>query len=209
MRAFVAAYPTDAQRRAIERVATGIVRDVEGGAGPGRGGPVRPVPSHQVHLTLAFLGDVPPEGLDEITHRLVERAAARPPFVVAYRGVGAFPDVRRPRVVWLGLGEGATAMADLAGDVREAARETGIRIDPKPFRPHLTVGRVRERATADERARLADVLAAAPPRQGSEAELLHEIALVISRPGSGGHEHTVLARARLGGIDARKGAAPG
>lgn len=201
-RSFVAAYPTDAQRRTIERVTEELARDVEAGAGRGRGGPVRWVPPSQAHLTLAFLGDVRPEALDEFARRLVPRAASRPPFAVAYGGVGAFPDVRRPRVVWLGLGSGGSEMAEWAALVREVARETGVHVDPKPFRPHLTLGRVRERATADERAHLARVLTAAPPDVGTDEDLLHEIALVTSRPTSGGHEHTVVARVRLGGADA-------
>jgi RNA 2',3'-cyclic 3'-phosphodiesterase len=95
------------------------------------------------HLTLKFLGEVP----DEVVNRLrpLVRAAVAPcaPFSVELRGVGAFPDPARPRVVWAGVGSGADELAELAKRVDEAVAIAGIPSETRPFTAHVTILRVR------------------------------------------------------------------
>jgi 2'-5' RNA ligase len=59
------------------------------------------------------------------------------------RGIGAFPDARRPRILWMGSGEGAQTMIALADRVEEQLHRLGYRREPRRFQPHLTLGRVR------------------------------------------------------------------
>ena len=101
-----------------------------------------------LHLTLRFLGEV-----DERTRAAVEpaaRAAAAgvPPLPLRVGGFGGFPEKGRPRVAWVGiedLSQGG-ALARLGEALEQAARESGLPPEPRPFRPHVTVARAREGA---------------------------------------------------------------
>ena len=93
--------------------------------------------SDQWHVTLAFLGDV--SRAESLSQGLRSAAAAVPPFTLHLEGGGAF---RGARVVWAGLGGDLQPLAELAGRVQQACRESGIPLDQRPFRPHLTVGKL-------------------------------------------------------------------
>jgi 2'-5' RNA ligase len=104
-----------------------------------------------MHVTLAFLGPTPDEGLADVAAAASEAAAAQPPFAVSLAGVRRFPAGGAPRIVWLGMSEGATEASNLAVAVRRALASREITFDAKPFRPHVTLGRLKEsadRATA-------------------------------------------------------------
>jgi 2'-5' RNA ligase len=99
----------------------------------------------QVHVTLAFLADVPDRSLDELVERLDRAAGRRTPFPTAITGGGAFPDAARARVLWTGLAldePGRTELDRLATGARAAAAKSGIAVDGQRFRPHLTVARL-------------------------------------------------------------------
>jgi RNA 2',3'-cyclic 3'-phosphodiesterase len=114
---------------------------------PRRGtGELRWVQADQVHVTLAFLADVPDHRLDDLVERLGRAAARRTSFETALRGGGAFPNVGRAKVLWTGLDlddEGRTELDRLATGCRAAANRAGIAVDGARFRPHLTVARTR------------------------------------------------------------------
>ncbi len=90
-----------------------------------------------LHLTLRFLGATSLDRLGEL-ETLLRRAARRPAFEVVYEGVGAFPSWDDPKVVWVGVGQGAADLAALAAALGPA--EEG-----RPFSAHLTIGRMRGR----------------------------------------------------------------
>jgi 2'-5' RNA ligase len=94
------------------------------------------------HLTLFFLGpSVPRERLAPIADALGAIAETTAPFEIAARGVAAFPNLARPRVIWVGLH--GDALAELAARVPEAAERCGFAPERRVYSPHLTVGRVR------------------------------------------------------------------
>jgi RNA 2',3'-cyclic 3'-phosphodiesterase len=94
------------------------------------------------HLTLLFLGpSVPRERLAPIADALGAIAKTTASFEIAARGVGAFPNLARPRVIWVGLH--GDALAGLAARVAEAAERCGFAPERRVYSPHLTVGRVR------------------------------------------------------------------
>jgi 2''-5'' RNA ligase len=99
-----------------------------------------------LHLTLRFLGDVKEGDLEELFDAVADAVAAVPPFALEVCGVGAFPNWRHPRIVWAGCGEGASDAVTLAGAVEEACVELGYEQERRPFRPHLTLGRVKQPA---------------------------------------------------------------
>jgi len=115
--------------------------------------------SANIHLTLRFLGDaVPAAMLVPLDSALGEIAQATAAFCLHPRGTGAFPNLDRPRVLWIGLdGE---PLIRLAEQVEAAARSCGFTPEPRPFAPHLTIGRVRDprgwKRLRDEFARHAD-----------------------------------------------------
>ncbi len=101
------------------------------------------VKPENVHLTLKFLGDVKEDDLGELFEELEAEAEGFGPFSLEVRGVGAFPNWRNPRVVWAGMGEGAEEAVRLAGLVEDLCVDLGYEAEHRPFRPHLTLGRVK------------------------------------------------------------------
>lgn len=105
------------------------------------------------HLTLLFLGEIASDRVPAIEQALTPVGARWPPFDLTLDGVGAFPSVERPRVVWVGATEGAAELVRLAGEVRAALGEEVASTGEGPFVPHLTLFRVRssfDRQRAEE-----------------------------------------------------------
>jgi 2'-5' RNA ligase len=101
------------------------------------------VPS--IHLTLKFLGEIDAGILPRLAGRLRDTAATHSPFRLHLRGLGAFPELRGPRVIWCGVGGDLPALVRLQEGVEEACVAGGLPAEDRPFRPHLTLGRVRSK----------------------------------------------------------------
>lgn len=108
------------------------------------GAPVRWLSPDTIHLTLKFLGPVEEARLARVKERLsrIPWPWGNVSFVVA--GVGAFPDLRRPRVVWAGITEGAERLVELAALVDDEMAALGFPREERRFSPHVTLGRVKE-----------------------------------------------------------------
>lgn len=176
MRAFVAVAvpPEEALLRLLEDLAA-------------TGADVRAVPPGQLHFTLSFLGEVPDEAADALAGALDEAVRGATAFPLALHGVGAFPNPRHPRVVWAGTRDEPRFRA-LAAAVRARLAAVGHPGDDKPFRAHLTLGRVRSPrgearlvAFLDERKDLP--LPTIP---------VASVRLYRSRLGRGGAQHEIL-----------------
>jgi RNA 2',3'-cyclic 3'-phosphodiesterase len=101
--------------------------------------------SDQLHLTLAFLAEVPDRKLDDLVERLGRAGSRRTSFETAVAGGGAFPNVARARVLWAGLDldeRGRVELSRMATGARAAANRAGVAVDGQRFRPHLTVARL-------------------------------------------------------------------
>ena len=96
-----------------------------------------------MHLTLKFLGDVESERIPAVCGAVRRAAGAFPRTAVHLAGSGAFPDIRRPRVLWIGVREGADRLRTLAESMDTALGDEGFERDTRPFSAHLTLGRVR------------------------------------------------------------------
>lgn len=108
-------------------------------------GPFRWTLADHLHMTLAFLAEVPDRSLDELVERLGRAAGRRTAFATAIAGGGAFPNVARARVLWAGLDlddAGRTELDRLATGARAAASKSGIEVEGRRFTPHLTVARL-------------------------------------------------------------------
>ncbi|MBW2732400.1 MAG: RNA 2',3'-cyclic phosphodiesterase [Deltaproteobacteria bacterium] len=103
------------------------------------------VPAANMHITLKFLGEIDAENIYAIRHRLGDRLIAWPAIDLRVEGLGVFPDVQRPRVLWAGLAaKGAQGVCELAEAVEEVLDELGFAREARPFHPHLTLGRIKE-----------------------------------------------------------------
>lgn len=198
IRAFIAIKLSDDLKRQIEGVQADLERQVSRQGKTGRIGKIGWVRPEGIHLTLKFLGEIP-EAQVEAVGAVVRRAAsAVGPFVLEARGLGAFPNPRAPRVLWLGLhGEpGAMdALQRLQAAVEEGVAGLGFQRDDRAFTPHLTLARVRDRGAA---APLEQVLAADRDRVvgGFQADAL---ALIKSELRPSGAVYTTLVEVPLGG----------
>jgi 2'-5' RNA ligase len=97
-----------------------------------------------VHLTLRFFGWSARAQLEAVTPEIASAAAACPPFETRVSGLGTFPERGAPRVLWLGVGLPPSVL-ELQGACERAARAAGFAPEERPFAPHLTLGRFRER----------------------------------------------------------------
>lgn len=138
-RLFIAINLDDAVRDAADAALAPVRETV------GRG--VRWTPAGQLHLTLKFLGEQPVERREAVESAVRETAARHRAFATRIVGAGAFPNLRRPRVVWLGV-EPDPRLELLHHDVETTCAALGYEVDGRAFRPHLTVGRVRDDAPA-------------------------------------------------------------
>jgi 2'-5' RNA ligase len=104
---------------------------------------VRRVRSANLHLTLRFLGDaVERNQLMALDKSLKEIAMQTAPFLLIARGTGAFPNLDRPRTIWIGLV--SEDLIRLARQVEDAVAKAGFAPEGRPYSPHLTIGRVRD-----------------------------------------------------------------
>jgi RNA 2',3'-cyclic 3'-phosphodiesterase len=97
----------------------------------------------KMHLTLEFLGEVAEATLPGLARALAGVAARHAPFALGAGGLGGFPSATRPRVLWAGLTDGVRELGRLAADVERACEPLGFPLESRPFRGHLTIGRVR------------------------------------------------------------------
>ncbi len=108
------------------------------------------VEPENLHLTLKFIGEVPPERARRIQHALEEIKHSA--FDIEFQGVGAFPSLERPRVLWIGVSEGASQLEELASQIENIlARRVSLRKSDKPFHPHLTIARIKGRISPSVR----------------------------------------------------------
>ena len=101
--------------------------------------------AEQIHVTLAFLAEVPDRRLDDLVERLGRAARRRTPVTTRIAGGGAFPHPAGARVLWAGLGldeQGRSEVGRMATGARAAATKAGVAVDGQRFRPHLTVARI-------------------------------------------------------------------
>lgn len=106
-------------------------------------GPARWVRPEGIHLTIKFLGDVSPERRADIEGLLARQVRGTAPLSFQVSGPGAFPTIDRPRVIWLGIGGDTGPLEALQRRLEDAFASLGFAREERPFRPHLTLARVK------------------------------------------------------------------
>jgi 2'-5' RNA ligase len=105
--------------------------------------PVRWVRREGMHLTVKFLGDTESKKIASLAQALDTVCGEFEPFPISVAGIGAYPSMRRPRVVWAGVEEFSGTLLRLAGGVEDACAQLGWPREKREFSPHVTVGRVK------------------------------------------------------------------
>jgi 2'-5' RNA ligase len=104
---------------------------------------VRWVRPEGIHLTLTFLGEVYPDRIEGIAHKMEEAVRETGPFSIGVRGGGAFPNAGNPRVIWVGADDPSGELRKMQARVEKGMSELGFTSDGRDYTPHLTVGRLR------------------------------------------------------------------
>jgi 2'-5' RNA ligase len=126
-----------------------------------RAGPLGDVPRWvhvaNLHLTVRFLGDTPPDLVPDAALAVRDALTGFGAFDVVLAGAGSFPEARKPRALWLGIERGAAELGALADALDPALEPLGWPRDDRPYRPHLTVARL-DRSSISAGGAVADVL---------------------------------------------------
>lgn len=152
------------------------------------------VEPQNIHVSLLFLGDVEELDLVPICRAVKEVAAREPAFPLSVSGVGAFPNARRPKVLWAGITDGAEQLQRLYTRLEEKLLDLGCyRKEERAYTPHVTLGRVK--ADADANA-LAAELAKLRTWEGGHTTV-DEVLVFSSELRPDGPEYTVIGRGEL------------
>lgn len=187
MRLFLAINPPERLRNEIW-TATGPMRD----AGPS----ITWIAAPRLHLTLKFLGEQPESGVAPLSDAARAVGGTHLAPMIHLGGIGAFPTFRRPRVVWMGI-DPDPRLELLHHDVEVACDALGFPVEGRPFRPHLTLGRVHDILDADQ---LRAVRMAAKRVRFADAFQAASIDLMHSTVGPTGPTYATLAAAPMRGV---------
>jgi 2'-5' RNA ligase len=190
VRLFVAIDLDEPLRRAVSDAAHRVRRNFERAAGGAR---VSWTAADRMHITLHFLGDVESPGASALADAFGNPILVQP-FTLEIGAPGTFPSSGRPRVLWLGVRAKHEALSAIHRVTGERLESVGFAVDPAPFNPHLTIGRVRSPVRAATTAAAFD---GAPRRIGTcrvDAVRLYE-----SRLGGPHPSYVVVASAPLTG----------
>jgi RNA 2',3'-cyclic 3'-phosphodiesterase len=155
---------------------------------------VKWVEPENLHLTLFFLGEVEQRETLDICRAAQKAVAKLPAFTMAVEGAGAFPNPRRPRTLWVGVGEGADEVGAVHDAIEKPLLEMGsYRRETRGYVPHVTLGRVKGDLPTDE---LAQALAKHKTWSAGDVTV-REVKVMSSELTSDGPVYSVLGRAKL------------
>ena len=152
LRAFIAVEIPHTIRQAIHQATSTLRAEL--------GTLVRWVSPGNMHLTMKFLGDTSPSQLDLLTQTLLAQADSVPAFDIHVGGLGSFPNLKRARVVWIGV-QAPAEMGMLSRGIESACARLGYESEKRGFSPHLTIGRVRQDASPADAQKIRRALEAA------------------------------------------------
>jgi len=150
---------------------------------------------NSLHLTLNFLGEVDERELHQVCRAVGDASRSIPEFVLSCRGVGAFPNINRPRTVWVGVDQGNEEISALQQATEDALLKLDFPKERRKFHPHLTIGRTRHGGVNHKQ--LAEMIA-----KLQDAELgstnVSEVVVFSSKLESFGPEYHPLSRCPIG-----------
>lgn len=136
MRAFIAADIPSAVKEEIGKLQKELMREVRSS--------VKWVEAANIHITLRFLGEVPEEKIEQLCQILPKGGREVTPFKISIKGLGAFPNLSRPRVIWVGMESQGNQIEQLYSQIETLVRDLGFTPEKRAFSPHLTIGRIKQ-----------------------------------------------------------------
>ena len=106
------------------------------------------VRAENIHITIKFLWDIKKTDVEKIIKSITLAAKESKPITLSVKGSGVFPGVKRPRVIWAGITGEVSALLDLQNRVEENLEAIGFPKEPRPFKGHLTIGRIKGKTDA-------------------------------------------------------------
>lgn len=166
--------------------------------GKGIGDQVRWVRPGGIHITLKFLGDVPVDRVKEIVLAVKHACEGVSPFSLTFGGLGCFPSVSRPNVVWIGVQGDTRKLTNLQDRIEDSLAILGFPPEKRKYTPHLTLGRVGRHVNRRERGRLGGLIQTQSIETLGEMEA-HEVSLMKSVLSPAGARYSRLAVVKLEG----------
>jgi 2'-5' RNA ligase len=155
---------------------------------------VKWVEPENLHITLLFLGEVDDREVPAVCRAVSTQLEDRSSFSLLVEGVGCFPNARRPRILWIGVGEGTEELCAIHDALERPLLELGCyRREERKYTPHLTLGRVKSERPADK---LSEALAKQASWRGGQT-MVKEIHVMSSTLSPHGPVYAVLSRAKL------------
>ncbi len=163
VRAFLAVELRDDVKAAVDGIITRLVKARVAG--------LRPVKPNGLHLTMKFFGDIDKSHVTAIAERVTQTATSHRPFEVQLGSVGAFPTIRSPRVLWVGIGGDIEPLRKLHARTEQALGELGVPREERAFNPHITLARISDKTPQPERRRVTQALFSADFEVGMRIEV--------------------------------------
>ena len=157
--------------------------------------PVKWVDFESIHLTLKFLGDIESSRVGEIIEGIKNACVGISPFELKINGLGVFPNPARTRIAWVGLVDSTDELSLLQRNIESEMEKLEYERETRKFSPHLTLARVRDQATPDERKRFGNLVTATA--FSSERITVNSVSLMQSRLTRQGALYTRLGSIRL------------
>jgi len=178
VRAFVAIELTESIKAELSRLQGELKRS--------KSASVKWVNPEGIHLTLKFLGNVDASEIPTLTSALSEAVRGVVPFRLELGNTGAFPNINSPKVVWVGVEGELEWLLTLHNNIERALTPLGFTSENRAFSPHLTLGRVREESSSEERRRLGEAVASlkAGERPSFRVESLSLMRSILTREGA-------------------------
>jgi 2'-5' RNA ligase len=160
---------------------------------------VRWVDPKGIHITLKFLGEVSEELIDEIVLSMEETASSNRPFKLQVGGVGAFPNLNRPQLAWVGVKGEMDKLNTLQKKIEQNIEQLGFPREKRDYSPHLTLGRVRNEAPDFDRQKLGKLLSTTTFASNVPVDV-EAVHLFKSQLTPAGAIYTVMKTSRLTGV---------
>jgi 2'-5' RNA ligase len=158
--------------------------------------PAKWVDAANMHLTLAFLGEVPPPMLANARQAILQAIIGLAPFELTLDKLGAFPNLEHPHIIWIGFSNESHSLISLQTKLGQLLRHKKFTLEERAFCPHLTLSRIRDEASHAEKRSLGQLLNSA--ELTSQASFsVQTISLIQSRLTPYGPIYSTLFRAEL------------
>ena len=189
VRSFIAIELPDELKRGLTQLQARLKLDKQPG--------VKWVEPYSIHLTLKFLGSVPIDRIGDIARAIEEAAQGIPPFHLEVGNLGVFPNLRRVQVAWVGISGQLDKLGQLQQGIESNLARLGFAPESRPFTPHLTLARLRQQVSQEERQRFGQLIG------GTKFEVVYAIevdtiSLMRSQLTREGAIHTRIGSVGLG-----------